>query len=253
MTERCIDPAVGEKLGAYELGLLGAADRRAVEAHLVACESCRDGAYEAAPTATLLTGDARGVLRELTREAPARASWLDALRASLRSPRALVPAAALAALALVVLLRSPGPDPAALARVDPLPWTPLAVRDAPRPADALFERAMASYADADWTEAAQTLRAALAEDDGLAGSKRDQAQLYLGVSLLLTDDPPAAIAPLGTAAESALPVLADRALWYLAQAHLLRGDSEAARATLARLVRSPGYADAAADQLRRLE
>jgi hypothetical protein len=253
MTDRCIEPGLGEKLGAYELGLLDTAQRRDVEAHLVACEACRDEAYATAPVATLITGDAVGVVREMDRPpTPARTPWRESLRALVRSPRALVPAAAVAVVALVVLTRSP--DPAAVARVEPLPWTPLAVRDASRPADALFERAMARYAEGDWAAAAAMLRDTLAESDApLAGTKREQAMLYLGVSLLMLEDPAAAIAPLEGAAGSALPVLADRALWYLAQARLLGGERAAARAILARLQQSPGYAAAAADQLRRLE
>jgi anti-sigma factor RsiW len=269
---RCADPEIGERLAAYELGLLRPDERAAVEAHLETCEACREEAWATAPYATMLVGDPAGVRAAIPSRAalagaapgetaarPIGSRLLAALRGFgrwLTGPRALAPAAALAALAIVLVLRGGPDDPAALARVEPLPWIPMATRDATADdATGLFRRGMTEYVAHDWRTAAETLRRALAAPDaGPDWAERDRARLFLGLCLLLDGDPEGAIEPLEVATGSSLRVIADRARWFLAQAELKRRRPDAAATHLRALAAgSPGYAAVAAEQLRRVE
>ncbi len=251
MSDRCIETDVGQRIAAYELGLLDAIERRAFEAHVAACESCRDDLAATADVATILTGDPRGVASAL-RRAESADSLRRALRRWLGVPRVLVPAlGAAAALAWFFVLRQP--SPASLARIEPLPYVPLISRDAhEEDAASVYSRAMERYAQRDWDGAAGLLEQALAATPPLPPGKRDQAQVYHGICLLLEQRPEAAVEPLERATESSLPVVADRARWYLAQASLTLGQTARAETLLASLAASPGYAAEAEEQLRRL-
>jgi hypothetical protein len=255
MTARCVDPEIGGLLAAYELGLADASERLAFEAHLAACDVCADDAFASADAAAVATGDAARVVRGLAVGPGLLARLLRPFRDLARRPHVLVPALTTAgAVGLLVLWRLGAPDPASLAIVEPAPYVPLAVRDAGAgDATALFHRGMERYAGGDWAAAATDLRGALAAAaPPLPPARRDQANVFLGVSLLLEGDVDAAVAPLEAGARSELPVLADRARWYLAQAKLRAGDADAARTLLESLDGSPGYAAEAAEQLRRL-
>jgi tetratricopeptide (TPR) repeat protein len=209
--------------------------------------------------------------------------WMPAMRAMrgfLSNPRLPWTAAAAAVAVLVLALFGPGKESPweDLARIEPLAYVPIETRDAG--AAALFERGMVLYAAGRYEEAATVLESVVegeapgpakrdevdradrrgmddrerrgderrAEDLGLA--KLEQAELYLGICFLLSDDAPRAVAHLERASRSSLPVLADRARWYLAQASLVMDDPEAAVAHLQGLAdRSPGYGAQARRQL----
>ena len=109
-----------------------------------------------------------------------------------------------------------------LARVEPPPYAPLVVRGG-EPADEAFARAMERYVRGDDAGAAAGLRAAVKDDPESA-----EAQFYLGVCELLAGRPERAIGPLGRAAAGD-PGFADAAQYYIAKAHLARGDVAAAR------------------------
>jgi hypothetical protein len=251
MTTQCTDPEVGERLAAYELGLLAPAERRRFEEHLTGCIACRDEAFASADVATAMTGDPARIVAELGlfgRLRRAVGSWAS-------SPRGLVPALAVAgAVAFVVVARWTSPSPASLARIEPLAYVPLPTRDARADdAESLFQRGMERYAKHEYIAAVELLRRSVAESAApLRPERLDQANLFLGVSLLLEGDAAVAIAPLESSSRSALPVLADRARWYLAQAKLLRGEVEPAARLLEQLADSPGYAAQAGSQLERL-
>jgi hypothetical protein len=159
--------------------------------------------------------------------------------------RAAFPLALAVALGLALLLRPPAPrDVIALARIEPLP----------RPSGgsaAAFAEAAAAYEAGRWSESAAQLRAAIAEEPP-DWPHRDEANLYLGSSLLLDSRPGSAAEPLRLAAGSTNPSISVRAKWCLAQAHLLTGDIDAARALLDELSQTPAYARPAAELLLRL-
>jgi hypothetical protein len=250
MTERCLEPEVGERIAAYELGLLNPPERREIEAHVLVCEPCREDMAASADVATILTGDPRGILSDVRRLAAGHAIRR-ALPRGLATPRVLVPVFAAAATVMFFVLRQPAPP--SLARIEPLPYLPLITRDArDEDATAVYFRAMDRYAQGDYARAAALLETALSATPPLSPEKRDQASVFRGVCLLLERRTSDAIEPLEDAAASELPVVADRARWYLAQARLTMGETARAESLLALLATSPGYAGEAEEQLRRL-
>jgi hypothetical protein len=156
--------------------------------------------------------------------------------------RAAFPLAAAAALTTALVLRPPVErDVGRLARVEPL-------RPAAATGDPRFAAAMSDYAAGRWSEAAAKLGEAIAaEGDGWA--RRDEANLFLGSSLLLDSRPDAAAGALEIAARSADPSVSVRAKWCLAQAHLVDGDVAAARTLLDELSRTPAYARPASEMM----
>lgn len=271
---RCLDLGVGRLLAAYELGLLDEQERARFEAHAGECDWCSEELYRAAPFVTALRaqpGAALGILEIDDRKATARPRGSLRVRAleslvgsrlfgAMRAGagwRRMVPAAAVAAIVLAIVLwprPSDRGDYRALARLEPIPYVPIETRGGSGGAIALFRDGMALYSKSRYREAAQRLgeaiRAGEASDTTL---DLDQARLFLGVSRLLLGEPEAAIAPLEAAARSSLEPVSDRAAWYLAQAHLLRGDPRSAEALLTSLAEnSPAYRREASRQLDRL-
>ncbi|HMB68113.1 MAG TPA: zf-HC2 domain-containing protein, partial [bacterium] len=111
MTARCPDPAIHERLAAYELGLLPDDERREVEAHLLRCPLCAEELWATAPFASAATEAPGEVLAELPRPAPPAVadrlrSWWE------RRARVLVPAAALAGLTVMMLYEMTPPGTA---------------------------------------------------------------------------------------------------------------------------------------------
>ncbi|MCK4304275.1 MAG: zf-HC2 domain-containing protein [Candidatus Eisenbacteria sp.] len=90
------------------------------------------------------------------------------------------------------------------------------------------------------------------EEFGSLEAPPTQMAFYAGLSFLLAEQPDSAVTYLEMALSSSLPVLSDRARWYLAQAHLLRSDPSRAIEQLEALVESPGYGAQAAVQLNEL-
>jgi hypothetical protein len=238
MTAPCTDPAVGARLAAYELGLLDGGAAAEVEAHVRACEGCRESLYAMAPLAVGITSEPGAVHRALAvRSLAGRIrSWLPARRVW------LVPPVAAAALGLVVtlLLRGPG-GLADLAEIEPVPYVPLDVRGGEP-----IGEGMRLYAEGRYADAADVLVRAVEAGD-------ESARFHAGLSLLLAGRAGDALLHLRGATGSPLPVEADRARWYLAQAYLTLGRGADARAELERLRQSPGYARRAAAQLRELD
>jgi hypothetical protein len=110
---------------------------------------------------------------------------------------------------------------------------------------------MEHYAKGDYREAAEGLaRVSTADSVALPAHVRDQAMLYLGVSRLLDGHARLAIPSLDAASRSTIFPVADRARWYLAQAHLVLGEIDAATPLLQIVAReSPAYAERARIQL----
>lgn len=108
-----------------------------------------------------------------------------------------------------------------------------------------YERAIDAYRAADFATAANNLDlvVALAPRDALVN-------LYLGISRLQLGTPALALTPLRVAADHGDGLVAERGLWFLANAHLLLEDAAPARAVLRRLRDLEGdYAPNAANLL----
>lgn len=234
---------------AYLRGELPEAERDAFEEHYFECADC----FERLQTVRQLQGmlrESRGAAPRpaLTRRAPRRHPAVGSL--------AWAAGAALVAVGAAVVLRNatppetvPGSPPAVasldvLARVEPPPYAPLPVRGN-EPAETAFARAMEKYVRGDYAGAAEGLRAAAKEDPGSA-----EVLFYLGVTELLAGRPQVAIGVLRLAAAGD-PAFAEPAMYYIAKAHLARGNVEAARNALKVVVKGDGDHKERAQQLLR--
>jgi TolA-binding protein len=140
----------------------------------------------------------------------------------------------------------PSPELAALGRVEPPTYLPLATR-APAATDAAFDLAMAHYARREYVEAAEGLRAVVRERPS------SEAWFFLGVSELMAGRVRQARATLARAALSGQPPYASAAVFFVAKADLRLGDADAARQALRDVVAGGGpYAAEAKRLLERL-
>jgi len=267
---RCTDPELGSHLAAYEMGLLPPEQQAVFEEHLRTCNACLDDLYAHAPTAAVLHGmperlaahlGPAGRPREEAEETPHLGRRIGAALRDWFLPRGWTEAwrpllpVAVAAVLVILVIRSPGgpTDLAGLARIEPLPYQRLETRAAGTDEGRrLFAQGMDAYIRAAYPEAAALLSRAIP----LLRSERsrdasDQAAIHAGVSFLLAGNADSAATCLEIAHGSPLPVLADRARWYLAQAALRRADAHTALRLLDSLaLGSPGYGARAAEQLR---
>jgi hypothetical protein len=145
-----------------------------------------------------------------------------------------VPVASLAAAAAVVALLWLGGAThldntvvvRQLASLTPLPSPAVTLRATTLEPSSGFRQAMDAYREGNFADAVtrfQRLNSSAAAEP--------LALLYLGISQLQLD-PDSAVQPLQAAAAASAGLLQEHALWYLANAHLSRGDSANAAATL---------------------
>ncbi|NNE42673.1 MAG: hypothetical protein HKN12_00565 [Gemmatimonadetes bacterium] len=156
---------------------------------------------------------------------------------------------------LAVLIVRPAPDsgPEQFARLDPPRYRPVpGMTDAAGPASAEFLDAVEAYQDSRWDLAAP-LFADAAEGAGDGTSRGREARLYEGLCRLFAGQAADALSPLQVAATEDTFEISIRARWYLAQAHLVLGDVDAARPLLDDLSRTPAYARDASRQLAALQ
>lgn len=156
-------------------------------------------------------------------------------------PRFAAVAAAAAVLATValwlVMARPVAPDVAELATIDPIAATPGVLRG--ESGRELLDSALEAYAAARWSDAASGFEQVLGAGEA-TGPAAALPSLYLGIARLQLNDAPAAVAALEVASEVGAGLLRERALWYLANAHLLAGDAPAATQVFGRLARMEG-------------
>jgi TolA-binding protein len=241
-------------------------EREAFEVHLLECDDCSD-LLEAARLA-------RDVLQEeappartvrpfrIVRVASLAAGLAAAAAASFlllrpgpvagpvappRIPVASPPPPDTAPRAVATLAPAkPSPELAALGRVEPPTYLPLATR-APAATNAAFDLAMAHYARREYVEAAEGLRAVVRERPSSEG------WFFLGVSELMAGRTREARATLARAALSGQPPYAGAAMFFGAKADLQLGDTEAARQALRDVMAGGGpYAAEAKRLLERL-
>ncbi|MDQ5858084.1 MAG: hypothetical protein M3542_07405, partial [Acidobacteriota bacterium] len=133
---------------------------------------------------------------------------------------------------------------ATLAVVHAPQYTPVVLRGAVDEAARRFREAMQLYVSRDYAGARPGLRAASELDRG-----RPDIAFFLGICALLTDEPADAIAELRrTIALGESPYL-EEAHFYLAKAHVQRGELAAASGELAATVRLRGEREQEAREL----
>ncbi len=214
----------------YRAGRLSAEEAEAYEQHYFACDRCLEDLRFRDQVAGHLRADGAELFAEEI-AATARGGkqagsfgWLPTLRPAWAA--ALV---AVAAVVLVVLVVQRNEHRSRLKDL----WTPVAH---PYVASELragvetdaFARGMAHYQDGRYREAAELL-----EETALTALDDDQVHFYLGVSLLLADEPHGAVRAL----ERAVARMPSSALyqWYLAQAELECGNADGAVEILQRV------------------
>lgn len=257
---RCIDESAGERLGAYEMGLLSSGEAARFEDHLESCSSCQEELYEMAPLVAEIRSDPGRYASLLGRQEREEetlpilgrlVAWFRT-RIEAASWRSLVPAAATVAILIAVFVQQRGgPDWESLARVEALPYVQMPTRGTTSDAEARFRDGMGSYVQKEYGAAARRLGALLREGSlQEPGMLHDQTAFFAGLSFLLAGRPDSAAVHLGVAAESVQPVLRDRSRWYLAQTALLQAKPDLAREMLEQLAGvSPGYGQSAVEQL----
>jgi len=245
---KCTNSSAGALLTQYALNLLNEEDRCRFEEHVMSCESCRQELLEFDPMlgaigarreqvvnalheqgisfeslkAELLSTKKRGMPRNVSRP-------LSGTMASLFRFRILVPAAALAVIALLILSFPNGSE-----RVNPylpiLSFDKFAYQEMPSRAmsaapstDSLFSKAMAAYNANDYKSAEQLLLNATQESPN-----EWSIWFFLGVTYYLDKQAAPAIAALLQADSLNRYALEIETKWYLAQAYLLNNDPEKA-------------------------
>jgi hypothetical protein len=228
-------PERHDQIAAFGHGRLDTEAAGELLVHVADCRACSD---EFDAVADLLA--ARAAIA--ARCAPAR---------PLPFRRFVALAATAAAAVLVLLLWQPWratDSVRGLANLTPLAAPESLLRGDPGERGAEFSRGMAAYGAADWAAAVQALRSVVAErpTDALA-------HLYLGIAELQRAAFAHAEAPLTVAAQRGTGLVAERGLWYLANAHLHQQRPAEARAALEQLRALDGdYALNADELLRRL-
>lgn len=212
--------AIGELCGA-RLDAAGAAE---LLEHVERCGACSEELDLAADLVRAGAGRAQGTVHALPRR---RRVLLFGLGAGL------------AAAALLVLFLGPRDGASeqriqALARLAPPPAAAVVLRGSGEEGEAR-DQALRFFAAGDFAAAAGRLAQVVESAPGDA-----LAWFYLGVAHLQQAPDEAALAALRCAAERGEALLAEHALWYLAQAHLARAEGAPARRVLVRLIELDG-------------
>jgi hypothetical protein len=141
------------------------------------------------------------------------------------------------------------PNLTQLARYDPPHYDPAAMRGQSSDAQTAFAEAMQSYLQADYSNAAQKLRAATA-----AHPAYTPAHFFLGASELLLQHGGSAVAEMNRVLEDRESPFHEEAQWAIAKSLLLAGDTAGARRQLSAVVSAGGdLAPKARDLMRKLE
>ena len=242
-------------LAAYELNLLETTERLGFENHLSQCNECLEEMYAMAPAMLELSSHPGEYAAQAARYLEldnARSWWSRLGRLIQAGPAAmLIPVGVAAVLAMLIFMpHSSDPGFRPLAMIEAPAYAPIQMRAGQQePWVALWDQGMDSYNQRQYQKAASDLtRAAkLLSPTPTAGINHeadlDNLNLYLGVSLLLSDQSIAALAPLQKASQSSLGPVRQKALWFLAQAHLINEQPQDALKALAPLLQSPVYAE----------
>jgi TolA-binding protein len=141
------------------------------------------------------------------------------------------------------------PDLTELARYDPPRYDPPALRGQSSDAQSAFAEAMQSYLRADYSNAAQKLRAVTS-----AHPAYTPAHFFLGASELLLQHGGPAIAEMNRVLQDRESPFHEEARWAMAKSLLLAGDTAGARTQLSAIASADGdLAPQARDLMRKLE
>jgi len=237
-------------LAAYELGLLEDDECRGFENHLIDCAECAEELFAMAPAAAAMTAKPGAFARKAADNLQAESFFARLNRFLFSGPaRALVPVAAVAVLAMLIFMpQAPDPKFGNLATTEAPTFFPIQVRaGGDNQWLPLWESGMQHYQDGNYEDAAHDLNQAVnllalnPDPDSEHYTVLDNAQVYLGVSHLLSDQEEKAVATLKVAAQSQMKPVQQKALWYLAQAYLVGEQPEDALAVLEQLQNSPVF------------
>jgi tetratricopeptide (TPR) repeat protein len=233
----------GRVAEAYLLGAVDEATRGSFELHILDCATCLDE-LETLQALQLELEAARGTIESVASETPRRPVRMWAMGLA---------AAAMLAVASTLLMGPPAtPDRTGIAMVElveladlrPARYTPVRLRGSENESAERFRAAMGHYLAGDFAVAATGLRQAVELDP-----QAPKPGFYLGVSLLLTGDTDGAIESLGHTVALGDSLYIEWAHLYLAKAHLLAGDMEAARAELERILALQGDLESEAERM----
>jgi len=269
-SQSCNDPSRGRLLAAYELGILAEEERKLFEDHALHCSTCIDALYELSAEMSLIRRHPRRLASALEFEGDAVAprsesSWwrdlwillLSAIRRLdlFRADR-LVPAAAIVAILITLVLQRPtGVDWRSMSDLEPVPYVELQTRGVvDREAARRFQEGISLYQEGSYGEASRILsQAARLAESGGDRVFADQTEFFAGLSFLIDLEADSASIYLEKASASDLPVLADRATWFLAQKCLLQGNPDCALEHLEELAAgSPAYSQRAAQKIAKI-
>lgn len=137
----------------------------------------------------------------------------------------------------LLALETAQPQPADLARLEPVPYRPLQTKASAfaQESDRLFEEGMAAYVQKNYAGAVQKLTLAARQDSTNAGF-----HFYLGLCYLLSDSVDPAIAHFQRAIALGGDSILEKAYWYLGNARLLKGERDAALESFRKVVEMEG-------------
>ncbi len=279
LKESCRDFSEGQYLPLYELGVLKEKEAIRFEDHLLVCSFCRRELVSLQSTMDKWSTQ-REAIRELFQQegitytsllkawkdqvagaAREKKGWFDiardriaALLQTLTQPRELIPALGVTVFIVLSLMLLPLPEPTnpylPWLSFDKVPYTRSVWRaDLNAEAQRFFEAGVLLYQQNDYTGALGYFKKATEQ-----APEESLYRFYLGLNYYLQRQPQLAIQALSQAESLAEPAQRNQALWYLAQAYLLEGDVEPARAILTALANQElEYAVEAEQLLRQLK
>jgi len=231
---KCIDPDTGKLISLYEFNQLTEEEKKTFEIHLLHCDFCFQSLYEMSPVVDLMRENPQLFLSALRFEkrralgAKVYGAWSE-LWSRLRKafaplPKpvwAIAPIAAIAMILVAVLITRPTRHYSDLARIEPLPYIPIAMRagEVRDESEKLFKQGMELYEAGKYVEAIGELSLVIEKDPRSA-----EAHFYLGLCHLLSYMPDSAIVHLEKAVRLGGGSFAEKCHWYLGNALLLEED-----------------------------
>ncbi len=246
---RCTDFNLGKMIGRYEYDLLSPAEKQLFEAHLLACDACFSDLYSTSQLVENVRRHAKEIQSVLNTTksqntrflAPVIKLW-QSLAASGEKILAPIPVGIRVAagsivvtVALLLFILPSRKNYNDLVHLAPAAYKEFTLRNQVAAEQQLFSEAMTFYQKKDYTAAIPKLRQVHEEYPKLLA-----ASFYLGVCLLLENQPRAAIPYLQTVAQRGDAYYQEASNWYLANAFLLLGEVQQSRARLELVLQQTG-------------
>jgi len=234
---KCIDPETGKLISLYEVDALPPEQKSKFESHLLECDYCFQSLYSLSQVVEQMRenpqafSDALSVPQKIPFGEKVRAFWdklvsgISVIPAEVFKPVAIAVPVVAALIAAVLIISGPTTNYSDLARIEPVPYIPLAIRGSMETTEAekLFDEGMQFYGSGKYSQAIIKLSQAISKMD-----KNPQAHFYLGLSYLLSNETDSAIVHFREATETDSKSLLERCHWYLGNAYLLKDDEEKA-------------------------